>query len=91
MGRMHGPRARAQVDRPSASPERCGLTASSLLDLFLALGASEEQSDFPLLYASAREVHGEGRAERGRQGGGSSSGVTLMYGWRALGRAPAWS
>jgi GTP-binding protein len=51
-----------QVDRPSATAERCGLTESSLLDLFISLGASDDQLDFPLLYASAREV---GRAPGG--------------------------
>lgn len=45
-----------QVDRPSATEERCGQVASQLFDLFAQLGASEEQLDFPVLYASARQV-----------------------------------
>ena len=47
---------RAQVDRPSATEERCGQVASALFDLFAQLGASEEQLDFPVLYASARQA-----------------------------------
>ena len=47
-----------QVDRPSASSERCGQTASALFDLFASLGASDEQLDFPILYASAKQVGG---------------------------------
>ncbi|GFH33253.1 elongation factor-like protein, partial [Haematococcus lacustris] len=43
-----------KVDRPAASPERCALTESALLDLFLSLGASDAQLEFPVLYASAK-------------------------------------
>ena len=48
--------AAAQVDRPSATAERCGHVESQLFDLFAQLGASEEQLDFPVLYASARQA-----------------------------------
>ena len=48
--------ANSQVDRPSATVQRCGEVASQLFDLFAQLGASEEQLDFPILYASARQV-----------------------------------
>jgi hypothetical protein len=48
--------APAQVDRPSATAQRCGEVESAIFDLFAQLGASEEQLDFPVLYASAREV-----------------------------------
>ncbi|GFR51334.1 hypothetical protein Agub_g13751, partial [Astrephomene gubernaculifera] len=44
-----------KVDRPAATPERCAAVANSLLDLFVGLGASDEQLDFPLLYASAKQ------------------------------------
>ncbi|PNW74376.1 hypothetical protein CHLRE_13g606000v5 [Chlamydomonas reinhardtii] len=44
-----------KVDRPAATPERCAAVANSLLDLFVAAGASDEQLDFPLLYASAKQ------------------------------------
>ncbi|GIL70939.1 hypothetical protein Vretifemale_1598 [Volvox reticuliferus] len=44
-----------KVDRPAATPERCAAVANSLLDLFVSLGASDEQLDFPLLYASAKQ------------------------------------
>ena len=50
------PACHGQVDRPSATEERCGQVASQLFDLFAQLGASEEQLDFPVLYASARQV-----------------------------------
>lgn len=46
----------AQVDRAGATPDRCGEVEAALFDLFAALGASEEQLDFTVLYASAREV-----------------------------------
>ena len=40
-----------KVDRPDAEPDRAH---EEVFDLFAALGASEEQLDFPLLYASGR-------------------------------------
>ena len=46
-----------QVDRLGATEERCGEVESSIFDLFAHLGATEEQLDFPVLYASARQVH----------------------------------
>ncbi len=45
-----------QVDRLGATEERCGEVESSIFDLFAHLGATEEQLDFPVLYASARQV-----------------------------------
>lgn len=44
-----------KVDRPSATPQRCGEVESAAFDTFAELGASDEQLDFPVLYASARE------------------------------------
>ncbi|MBA0571795.1 hypothetical protein Golob_002169, partial [Gossypium lobatum] len=49
-----------KVDRPSAvndavSEERCNEVESLVFDLFANLGATEEQLDFPVLYASAKE------------------------------------
>lgn len=44
-----------KVDRPGATLERCGESESAVFDTFAALGATEEQLDFPTLYASARE------------------------------------
>ena len=46
----------AQVDRLGATEERCGEVESAIFDLFAHLGATEEQLDFPVLYASARQV-----------------------------------
>lgn len=44
-----------KVDRPSATPGRCGEVESAAFDVFAALGADDEQLDFPVLYASARQ------------------------------------
>ncbi|KAG2485042.1 hypothetical protein HYH03_016141, partial [Edaphochlamys debaryana] len=44
-----------KVDRPAATAERCASVANSLLDLFVGMGASDDQLDFPLLYASAKQ------------------------------------
>ncbi|XP_030515762.1 50S ribosomal subunit assembly factor BipA [Rhodamnia argentea] len=44
-----------KVDRPSVSEERCNEVESLVFDLFASLGATEEQLDFPVLYASAKE------------------------------------
>ncbi|EFJ15282.1 hypothetical protein SELMODRAFT_180460 [Selaginella moellendorffii] len=44
-----------KVDRPSVTEERCGEVESMVFDLFANLGATEEQLDFPVLYASAKE------------------------------------
>ncbi len=41
-----------KVDRPSADPDRA---LNDIFELFLALGASDEQADFPILYASGKE------------------------------------
>ncbi|KAI8473301.1 MAG: elongation factor-like protein [Monoraphidium minutum] len=45
-----------KVDRPAATQARCDAVASQLFDLFAALGASEAQLDFPVLYASAKQA-----------------------------------
>lgn len=50
------PAGRLQVDRPGATAQRCGEVEAGLFDLFASLGASEEQLDFTVMYASAREV-----------------------------------
>eukprot|EP00879_Flechtneria_rotunda_P027547 GHRR01029515.1.p1 GENE.GHRR01029515.1~~GHRR01029515.1.p1 ORF type:complete len:442 (+),score=127.91 GHRR01029515.1:889-2214(+) len=44
-----------KVDRPAATQSRCDTVASQLFDLFASLGATDEQLDFPLLYASAKQ------------------------------------
>ncbi|KAG8386833.1 hypothetical protein BUALT_Bualt03G0190200 [Buddleja alternifolia] len=44
-----------KVDRPSVTEERCGEVESLVFDLFANLGASDEQLEFPVLYASAKE------------------------------------
>jgi len=41
-----------KVDRPSANPDQA---LNEIFELFLALGASDEQADFPILYASGKE------------------------------------
>ncbi|KAK4420910.1 50S ribosomal subunit assembly factor BipA [Sesamum alatum] len=44
-----------KVDRPSVTEERCSEVESLVFDLFANLGATEEQLEFPVLYASAKE------------------------------------
>ncbi|XP_010522109.1 PREDICTED: uncharacterized protein LOC104800851 [Tarenaya hassleriana] len=44
-----------KVDRPSVSEERCDEVEGLVFDLFANLGATEEQLEFPVLYASAKE------------------------------------
>ncbi|XP_019083022.1 PREDICTED: uncharacterized protein LOC104700367 [Camelina sativa] len=44
-----------KVDRPSVTEERCDEVESLVFDLFANLGATEEQLEFPVLYASAKE------------------------------------
>lgn len=41
-----------KIDKPAADPERC---EEQVLELFLELGASDEQSDFPVVYAIGRD------------------------------------
>jgi GTP-binding protein len=41
-----------KIDKPAADPER---VVDEVFDLFVAMDASEEQLDFPILYAAARE------------------------------------
>lgn len=40
-----------KIDKPAADPGRC---AEQVLELFLELGASDEQANFPVVYAIAR-------------------------------------
>ncbi|RAL41676.1 hypothetical protein DM860_008858 [Cuscuta australis] len=44
-----------KVDKPAVTEERCNEVEILVFDLFANLGASEEQLDFPVLYASAKE------------------------------------
>ncbi len=41
-----------KIDRPQARPQE---VVDEIFDLFIDLGASDEQADFPIVYASARE------------------------------------
>jgi len=41
-----------KVDRPNAEPDKA---LDAVFELFLALGASDEQADFPIMYASGKE------------------------------------
>ena len=41
-----------KIDKPAADPERC---ADEVLELFWELGASDEQSDFPVVYVIGRD------------------------------------
>src|SRR5204863_2509571 len=41
-----------KIDRPGADPDG---TLNAVFDLFVALGATDEQLDFPVIYAAGRE------------------------------------
>lgn len=41
-----------KIDKPAADPDRC---EEQVLELFLELGASDDQSNFPVVYAIGRE------------------------------------
>lgn len=41
-----------KIDKPAADPARC---EDQVLELFLELGASDEQADFPIVYAIGRQ------------------------------------
>ena len=41
-----------KIDKPSARPD---WVLDEMFDLFIALGATDEQTDFPVIYASARD------------------------------------
>jgi GTP-binding protein len=41
-----------KIDKPAADPDRC---EEEVLELFLELGASDEQSDFPVVYCIGRQ------------------------------------
>ncbi|MAZ56496.1 translational GTPase TypA [bacterium] len=41
-----------KIDKPAADPDQC---EEQVLELFLELGASDEQSDFPVVYAVGRD------------------------------------
>ncbi len=41
-----------KIDKPAADPARC---EEQVLELFLELGASDEQADFPVIYAIGRQ------------------------------------
>ena len=44
-----------KIDRPSATPDRCDQVHTELFDLFATMGASDEQLDFPVVYASGAD------------------------------------
>ena len=46
-----------KVDRPTTRPE--GEVENEIFDLFAELGATEEQLDYPTLYASGKALSGE--------------------------------
>jgi len=41
-----------KIDRPAATPARCDEVHSELFDLFATMGATDEQLDFPVVFAS---------------------------------------
>ncbi|MDE2212988.1 MAG: translational GTPase TypA [Patescibacteria group bacterium] len=49
-----------KIDKPAADPKRC---EEQVLELFLELGANDEQSNFPVVYAIGREGIAKRRLE----------------------------
>ncbi len=49
-----------KIDKPAAEPER---VVDEIFDLFVAMDASEEQLDFPVLYAAARDGYAKWNLE----------------------------
>lgn len=49
-----------KIDKPAADPNRC---EEQVLELFLELGASDEQSEFPVVYAIGRDKLAKRRLE----------------------------
>ncbi len=49
-----------KIDKPAADPER---VVDEVFDLFVAMDASEEQLDFPILYAAARDGYAKWHLE----------------------------
>ncbi len=49
-----------KIDKPAADPER---VVDEIFDLFVAMDASEEQLDFPILYAAARDGYAKWNLE----------------------------
>ncbi|PUD46910.1 translational GTPase TypA [Helicobacter pylori] len=43
-----------KIDKPAAEPDR---VVDEVFDLFVAMGASDKQLDFPVVYAAARDGH----------------------------------
>ncbi|KAI8872850.1 hypothetical protein GQ42DRAFT_176859 [Ramicandelaber brevisporus] len=54
-----------KIDRPTARPNEVD---SEILDLFMTLGASEEQMDYPLLFGSAKEGWSSRNIAQGKDG-----------------------
>ncbi len=49
-----------KIDKPAADPER---VVDEIFDLFVAMDANEEQLDFPILYAAARDGYAKWNLE----------------------------
>jgi len=67
-----------KVDRPGCDPEG---TVDATFDLFCALGASDAQLDFPVIYASGREGWAGGAEFRGPRACESDRRAYRLYGW----------
>ena len=60
-----------KVDRPGCDPEGA---VDATFDLFCALGATDAQLDFPIVYASGREGWAVKNLDRRAQGSGAAAG-----------------
>lgn len=56
-----------KIDKPAADPHRC---EEEVLELFLELGANDEQANFPVVYAIGRQGIASTRLDELRVGGG---------------------
>ena len=54
-----------KIDKPAADPARAH---EQVLELFLELGATDEQSDFPVVYAIGRDGRGIAQPRRSKNG-----------------------
>ncbi|KAF8152574.1 P-loop containing nucleoside triphosphate hydrolase protein [Crassisporium funariophilum] len=65
-----------KADRPTSRPQQ---VESDLFDLFATLGATDEQADYPLLYASAKQGWAQETPPEVGTGSATSSTMTPLF------------
>ena len=63
-----------KIDRPGARPAE---VVDEVIDLFIELGADEDQIEFPVVYASARDGYASGPRAEGRRGRAAPGAVLV--------------